>query len=204
MIKKRYYRTKYSHIMTISISSILSWGISSLLISHNIQIAYGLGDYCTFEPDFNCYFAGVPTCCEFGQETCPAEQPSCEIEPPIGGLECPNIFDIDAWTDVELNDERLSFRYAIVLSASGSPEDSIMCGQLKSDLEGDTLGWMGFGISPEGMCFLIGGIVSNVCAYLMRLLIISSPLKNIFCNLTMFAHHRRHGRKPRYNWQPSR
>ena len=137
-----------------------------MLISHNIQNAYGQG-YCAGEPDFNCYFAGVPTCCEFGQETCPDEQPSCEIEPPVGGLECPNLFDIDAWTKVVGLNDGLSFRYAIVLSASGTPEDSIMCGELESI----TLGWIGFGISPAGMCFWMGeGVIHILCLMFVHIL----------------------------------
>ena len=70
-------------------------------------------------------------------------------------VECPNLFDNDAWTRVELNGGGLIFRYAIVLSASASSEDSIMCGYLQSD----TVGWVGFGISPEGMCLCMGGDV---------------------------------------------
>ena len=111
--------------MTISMSSILSWGIFSLLISHNIQITYGQG------------------------------------------VECPNFSDLDAWTKVVGLNDGLSFRYAIVLSASGSPENSIMCGELESI----TLGWIGFGISPAGMCFWIGeGVIHILCLMFVHIL----------------------------------
>ena len=112
-------------------------------------------DYCTWGPDYNCYFAGWPMCCEF--QNYPEDQPSCEIEPPpsgAGGLECPNSFDVSAWKEMELNtDAGVRFKYAIVLSESGSPEESIFCGRLESDEASQ--GWVAWGISPAGMCVIL-------------------------------------------------
>ena len=35
--------------------------------------------YCTYSPDKTCYVTGWPACCE-DKETCPEEQPPCEID----------------------------------------------------------------------------------------------------------------------------
>ena len=49
---------------------------------------------------------------------------------------------------MELNtDAGVRFKYAIVLSESASPEESIFCGRLESDDDG----WVAWGISPAGM-----------------------------------------------------
>ena len=60
-------------------------------------------------------------------------------------VSCPNSMDLDAWTEVELEDELL-FKYAIVLSPS--PKQSIMCARLESEMES----YIGFGISLSGTC----------------------------------------------------
>jgi hypothetical protein len=39
--------------------------------------------FCTNSPDMTCYESGWPSCCvEDGGETCPEEQPPCEIDGP--------------------------------------------------------------------------------------------------------------------------
>ena len=35
--------------------------------------------YCTWSPDKECYETGWPACCE-DADTCPEEQPECEID----------------------------------------------------------------------------------------------------------------------------
>ena len=128
-------------------------------------------DYCTWGPDYNCYFAGWPMCCEF--QNCPEEQPSCEIEPPqpsAGGLECPNSFDVSAWKEMELNtDAGVRFKYAIVLSESASPEESIFCGRLESDKASQ--GWVAWGISPAGMCVILLTFVFMGSIFLLHIYI---------------------------------
>ena len=88
----------------------------------------------------------------------PTDAPSTtQPTPPpsgAGGLECPNSFDVSAWKEMELNtDAGVRFKYAIVLSESGSPEESIFCGRLESDEASQ--GWVAWGISPAGMCVIL-------------------------------------------------
>ncbi|KAL7525036.1 hypothetical protein ACHAWF_001181 [Thalassiosira exigua] len=38
------------------------------------------GDYCTYGPDKSCYANGKPACCLDENETCPQEQPPCDVD----------------------------------------------------------------------------------------------------------------------------
>mmetsp|Transcript_762 Transcript_762/g.1557 ORF Transcript_762/g.1557 Transcript_762/m.1557 type:complete len:225 (-) Transcript_762:1479-2153(-) len=58
---------------------------------------------------------------------------------------CPNSISSENWNQMKLNDDTLTFNYAIVL-ASSSNEQSILCARLESDTES----FIGFGISPTG------------------------------------------------------
>jgi len=49
--------------------------------------------YCTWSPDKECYETGWPACCE-DKETCPEEQPKCEIDGDHDHGELFKIYDI--------------------------------------------------------------------------------------------------------------
>ena len=83
-------------------------------------------------------------------------------------LECPNSIDLGKWTKVELNNGAQTFNYAIVLSDSGNPDESIMCGRFESNTDG----YIAFGISPEGMYYLTcvcGCVVTYLCVHIIIL-----------------------------------
>ncbi|KAL3778183.1 LOW QUALITY PROTEIN: hypothetical protein ACHAW5_004030 [Stephanodiscus triporus] len=62
---------------------------------------------------------------------------------------CPNV---DEYAEMSVTEGAtyngaLTFKYAIVLASSADDERSVLCARLETD----SVGWMGFGISPSGM-----------------------------------------------------